>query len=49
MSDTRRWGRNFKLGPFRLGVTLLKHTYAPGHGERWVLQTSTLIDRKDAR
>lgn len=48
--STHRWRmRTVRLGPLMLSVTLLKHTYPPGMGERWVLQTSTKIDRRGRR
>jgi hypothetical protein len=41
---TRRWVRRFRVGRVTVGIVLMKHTYAPGHGHRWVLQTSSHMD-----
>ena len=43
---TTRWYRTFRLGRVKLGVTLLRHTYA-ACSDRWVLQTSTTYDRRE--
>lgn len=43
-----RWTREFRVGRLRVMLTVLKHRY-PTSADRWVVQTSTVYDRKDGR
>jgi hypothetical protein len=48
MPEPRRWRKHFRCGRWQFSVTLMNHVYPLGP-DRWVLQTSTVYDRREAR